>query len=224
MPHTWRSVVTLSVGSKRCVSIWQSILDCLGRCLVSQGSLLFYLERYSDATRALESGSELLDHSSYRDRFTLFQLLALIAQTQGKFSEALEHCSQARPFATNDYQRGKICWTEACIFGQVTQWDAASEAFALAFQNLCDAAPIDAALSTCDHVKLLIACGRLSEARQQIARMRRLMEPLTGNLIASAAIRDLIRSEQEGNRLSLALIQRISKRVEESRRVDTRRQ
>ena len=53
--------------------------------------------------------------------------------------------------------------------------------------------------------------------------MRTLLEPLAYNPIASAAIRDLLQCEYEGQQLTMPFLLTIKKRIEEGRRVDTRR-
>lgn len=197
--------------------------DCLGRCLVSQGLFLMYLGRPEEAEKAFKTALALLSDDSRRDRIAAFQLSGLIAQNRGQPQEALRFASKALPLATTQYEIGKIQWLVGSASAELRDWLRAHEAFEAACQCLLVAAPIDAALSACDHVRLLLAHGRLNDARLRISAMRRLMEPLTGNLIASAAVRDLVRSEREGKRLNHLLVQRIVRRIEESRRVDTRR-
>ena len=197
--------------------------DHLGRCLVSQGLFLIYLERKEEAEISFKTALSLLDERSYRDRIAAYQLSGLIANDRGEAATALALASKALSLASSRYEIGKLQWLRGSALAGMREWSKARKAFEEACLNLVKAAPIDAALCACDHVRLLISSGYLSEARLCIAAMRSLMEPLSGNLIASAAIRDLVRSEREGQRLDRGLVLRIVKRIEESRRVDTRR-
>lgn len=125
---------------------------------------------------------------------------------------------------THPFESNRTVWQDkGCALADIENWGMAHDAFEIATRNLLQAAPIDAALAACDHVRLLLASQKLEEARMRVAEMRSLMEPLAGNVVASAAVRDLVRCEQEGMRLTTSLILRITKRVEESRRADARR-
>ncbi len=53
--------------------------------------------------------------------------------------------------------------------------------------------------------------------------MRRLLSPLSRNLIASSAIRDLILSQHEDSLRDTKMVVRIIKRIEQSRRANARR-
>lgn len=199
-------------------------IDHLGRCLVSQGLFLIYLERRDEAEASFKTALSLLDERSYRDRIAAYQLSGLIANDRGEPATALTLASKALSLASSRYEVGKVHWLRASALAGMGEWLRAHRAFEEASLNLVKVAPIDAALCACDHVRLLISNGHLSEARLCIAAMRSLMEPLAENLIASAAIRDLVRSEREGRDLDRALILRIVERIEESRRVSARRQ
>lgn len=198
-------------------------IDRLGCTLVNQGIFLTYMERYSEAKTALESGVKLLDPRTTRERIAALQVLGLIAQEQDRPEVALELSSRALKLVTNRYQVGKLRWLQGCALADLGQWNEAHESFEIALEQLLRPSPVDASLSACDHVRMLIDGGRIEQARSQISAMRRLMEPLADNLIASAAIRDLVRSEQEGARLTTVLVQRIIRRIEESRRAEARR-
>lgn len=198
-------------------------MNGLGRALVKQGLFLIYLDRSTESEVAFESALALLDIANRRDRIASLQLLGLIAHKQGRPVDTLDFSKKAMSLASTRYEIGKLQWLNGCAYAELGQWAQADEAFLDAQKQLLKPSPVDAALSVCDHVRLLIRSNRIFDARQHISMMRRLMEPLANNVIASAAIRDLVRSEQEGRQLTLELIQRIAKRVEESRRTNARR-
>ena len=190
---------------------------------MKQGLFLIYLDRSTESEVAFESALALLDIANRRDRIASLQLLGLIAHEQGRPVDTLDFGKKAMSIASTRYEIGKLQWLNGCAYAELSQWAQADEAFSDAQEQLLKPSPVDAALSVCDHVRLLIRSNRIFDARHHIGMMRRLMEPLASNVIASAAIRDLVRSEQEGRQLTLELIQRIAKRVEESRRTNTRR-
>lgn len=198
-------------------------VDKMGRAMVSQGVFLYYLDRLSEAEVAIESALVFLEETSIRDRIAVFQVLGLISHARRQPQRALKFIGKALPLASTHYQIGKLSWLQGCILSDLDRWDMAHLAFEDAHNSLIKAAPIDAALAACDQVRLLLASRRIQDARLRIFEMRKLMEPLAGHLIASAAIRDLIRCEREGVRLTTTLILKIKKRVEEGRRIGTRR-
>ena len=196
----------------------------MGQALVSQGIYLAYLERQDEAETTLQTALELLTESSQKHHFSLFHALGWLSKERGRYQEALSYCNHAQHFSAADYQIGKLQSLEASILAAQGRWDEARETFEKSFRLLIGTSPVDAAIVACDQVKLLLRSGFSDEARKRILAMRKLMSLLSKNVVACAAIRDLIQSEQEGRVLTDKLVCRIVQRIEESRRAQARRQ
>lgn len=197
--------------------------DVMGQALVSQGIYLVYLERYLEADTAFHTAKDLLTQQSPRHLFSLFHAMGWSSKEQGRDLEALQYCYLAQQFLATDNQLGKLQWLEASVLAAQGRWGEARRAFSQSLGRLIETSPVDAAIVACDQVQLLLRSGLLGEARARILAMRRFTGPLSRNIVACAAIRDLIRSEQEGKQLTTKLVFRISQRIEESRRARTRR-
>ena len=144
-------------------------------------------------------------------------------QFQASSDSALEYAKQASRLAHGRSEEGRVIWLVANAQASQKDWAEAYEAFEQAFEKLLAVSAIDAALVVCDHVRSLLESGQVGEARSRTQTMRTLLEPLAYNPIASAAIRDLLQCEYEGQQLTLPFLLTIKKRIEAGRRVDTRR-
>ncbi len=193
-------------------------LPMLGRFLVDQGTFLVCLERHNEAEQAFLHALDFLATNDRRNRFAALQGLGVHYYLQGKPQEALDYSVRAAPAVKDHFEFGKMQWLNGCILADLERWDESCLAFEESLDHLLGVAPVDAALSACDHIRVLLAVGRIGEARQHAASMRRLIDPLAGNLVASAAIRDLIRCEQEGQRLTITFLEAIKRRLERGRR------
>lgn len=198
-------------------------LNRVGRVLVDQGSILYYLQRYRESEETFESAIAILDEDERRHRLTALHTLGLLCQARGFPERALEYCHQVAPMVASRFERGKLNWLEAVILADLQSLESALEKFQQAWDALAETSVIDAALSACDHVEILLRSGSFESARVQSRYLQALLEPLRENPIASAAIRDFVRCEQEGNLLNAAFLAGIRKRLEDSRRIETRR-
>lgn len=196
----------------------------IGRVLVDQGTINYYLHRFTAAEESFTSALSYLQADERRNRLTAMHTLGLVCQALGNPEQALRHCQEVAPMTANRFERGKVRWLEACALADLERWEASLGGFQEAWEDLITTSVIDAALSACDHVEALLKTGNLQAALIQSRCLRILLEPLKDNLIASAAIRDLVRCEHEEKRLNVAFLSKIRRRLQESRRADARRQ
>lgn len=190
----------------------------LGRILVDQGIYLFSTDRMAESEAAFLRALELLDADERRHRVAALQGLGIFYRSQGNFEKALAYGKETASLVKDKFEKGKLHWLNGCTLTDLKRWDEAHQSFDQAMGYLVETSPVDAALSTCDHIRSLLACGKTEEAQHRAVAMRRLLEPVGENLIAAAAIRDLIRCEQEGQRLDDAFILRTVQRLERGRR------
>lgn len=195
----------------------------VGHALVNKGIYLVYLEQFGEAESTLHTARGLLASQNHRYLFSLFQTLGWSCKAQGKLEEALEYVSQARPLTETKYQQAKLLWLNAAVLADLGHCIEPRQAYKRALLILLEISPIEAALVACDQVNNLLKSDQILQARECISAMHRLLGPLAKNTVASAAIRDLIRSEQEGKHLTTELLFRITRRIEVSRRAKARR-
>jgi tetratricopeptide (TPR) repeat protein len=199
-------------------------LNKLGQILVDQGHFLFYLEQYDDSRKVFEIALRFLEETEHRNRIAALHTLGHLFQVGGCPGDALSICKQLEQSIRSRFERGKLRWLEGCALADLKRWESSFKGFEEAWSSLFSISPIDAALSACDHVDALLKSGSVAEARARAQTLQKVLEPLKDNLLASAAIRDLLRCEQEGEQLTVAFLSKIKKRIEISRRADARRQ
>ena len=196
----------------------QGDLSGVGQTLIDQGTLLWYLNRREPAEQSFRAGLEMLGPSEQRHRCAGLHSLALLLYYDGRSPEALESVSQASPLASTMVERGKIEWLEACCLADAGRTPEAFEILDRAFENLRTAAPVDAAMLTCDQVRLMLESGKTNEAYQRARAVRRLIIPLEKRdpKIAAAAL-DLAAVELAADRrLTLDLVDEVQKRIRDA--------
>ena len=224
--HTGDYAAALEIaGQAALLYAREGVTTKLGQVVVDQAIFLRNQSMHSEAQRAFEAGLGLVSESDRRHRFAALQGLAVIERLEGRQERALEYVEAAQALGNmSRFERGMVSWLEGTLCADVGRWERADEIFGHAFQVLATISPIDAALSVCDHVQALLAATHLDKARERSATTRQLLEPLRHNPVASAALRDLLCAEDDGLKLTVQLVEAIRRRIEESRRVGTRRQ
>ena len=197
-------------------------MNTLGQIMVDQGLFLVYLERYEEAESAFLSGLEYLPEEDCRNRVSALHGIGFLHKLKNAPRKAITYARKASELASNRFEHGKIQWLIASASVDLEAFGDAILAFERAFDDLLETSVVDAGLVVCDHVKVLVQVGKLEEARARAQAARTLMEPLARYPVASAAIRDLIRCEQEGHRLTVTFVLTIRERIEKGRRVTHR--
>ncbi len=198
-------------------------LEKLGRVLVDQGTLLYYQLRFPESEKSFQTGLELLETGERRHRMAALHGMGVLYQAWGRSEEAVEFIQRAATIAATRLEHGKLHWLQGLVLLDLQEFNSAHLCFEKALAELIETSPIDAALSVCDHVRALLNAGESAGARRRALVLRRLIEPLGDNLIASAAILDLLRCEGDSHVLTGAFIDTIRKRVEKGRQADARR-
>ena len=192
-------------------------LKWLGRFMVDQGLFLVYLERHEEAESAFLASLEYLPEEDFRNRVSALHGIGFLHRLRNEPEKAIMHARLAAEMASSRFEQGKIQWLIASASVDLQAWETAFSAFNRAFDDLLGSSIVDAGLVVCDHVEALLQAGKLEEARMRARTARTLMEPLARYPLASAAIRDLIRCEQEGHRLTVAFVLTIRGRIEKGR-------
>lgn len=146
------------------------------------------------------------------------QSLGVNSKDLGRPTEALHYVELAMAYreSISRRHRAKLVWLEAGIHRELGANKRAAAALRRAIAMFREVHPGEAAIATCDLVRLLLEQRRPLEAFHAALSMRAIVEPLADNAIVSAAIAELLRGGQEG--LTLALTERIQRTIEAERR------
>lgn len=184
---------------------------------VEQGQWLYRLGREREAISAFQAALRRLPESESRYRCAAHQSLGVVYQGQGMVQQALSCFEAATPYleSLSSRHRAKLLWLRASIHTELGELSAATSILRDVVSALARAHAGEAALATCELVRLLLRSNQPAQACQVAFSMRSLIEPLAGNAVISAAVADLLRSGQEG--LTLALVDRVWSRIERER-------
>ena len=189
----------------------------IGKSLAAQGTWLYYLGRHEEAVEILRRSTELLVLSPSRERFAAYQSLGHNYRALGDLiaaKDSLQQAGQALP-ENDPWSRGKLLWLQASV--QLDLGDATS-AIAL-FQDVIQifhgVHPGEAALATCELIRVKLKQGDLAGARLAAIGLKPLIEPLRHNKVISAALADLLRLGRKS--LTLALVQQAITKIEGER-------
>lgn len=184
-----------------------------GRALVDQGVLLSRLDRPQESIWVLRTALGSLSESDARNRCAALQLLGLGYKDLGDLDQALEFARQARAAAQGMEKVSvtKIVWLTAEIHRGLHRYEDAEAGLREVVDSVWPVSPADAALATCDLVRVLLLQGKREEAYVTARKMLALIEPLKANRIVSAAIADLLRSGRAS--LTLALVEGVYRRI-----------
>lgn len=187
-------------------------LNGLGKVFVDQGGFHVNAGRMDQAVTCFRVALLLLDENDKPFRCAALQGQGVICAMREQTLEAARFFDEAVPFARTRTDVGKLAWMKGNALKDSHILDEA-------FTKLAPASPVDASLVACDHVKILLETGRIAKASKVIGTTRRLLEPLRmhRNPIATAALRDLICHESDGNQLTVAFITAVASRLRRSR-------
>lgn len=205
--------------SERAALIFLRAADtaAVGTALVDQGIWLYYLHRFDESIEAHRSALDLLPADAGRNRFAAFQFLGLNYRELKELEEAMRWCvvaeDSARATGVEEWANNRLMWLQARICSDLGELDQAAKLFADVVESFREVHPGEAALATCELVRVRLRQGQHEAAYRAAASMRTLLEPLRDNPILSAAIGDLLRFGRVG--LTLALAERIQARIED---------
>lgn len=192
----------------------------LAKATVEQGIWLYYLKRFEESIEAHKSALDLLPENCSRYRCTIHQYLGLNCRELHHPRQAMEHLTDAESVAAaaeiEEWAQSKLTWLRARIHADLGELDQAASLFAAVVETFRDLHPGEAALATCELVRIQILRKQPEEAYLAATSMRVLIEPLRHNKIISAAIADLLRCSQAG--LTLALVKQVQARIESERK------
>jgi tetratricopeptide (TPR) repeat protein len=192
----------------------------LAKATVDQGIWLYYLLRFEESIEAHRVALDQLPADSERYRFTAFQCLGLNYRELSQPQEALRYAKEAENVAVRagieEWARNRLFWLQAQIHADLSDLDQAALLLSAVVESFRVLHPGEAALATCELVRVHIRRNQPEEAHLAATSMRALLEPLRHNKIISAAIADLLRCGRAG--LTLALVERVQARIEDERK------
>ena len=199
--------------------------SALGKALVDQGIWLYYLNRYEESIEAhrsaegLLTGEGLLPTERSRNRVVVLQYQGLNCLALGNLEEALQWAREAERLAretgVDEWARPKLLWLFAKVRIDLGALDQAAYDLEEIVELYRELHAGEAALATCELVRVRLLQGRAEEATLASLAMRSFIEPLRHNKIISAAIGDLLRYGQAG--LTLTLVEQVMSHIEHER-------
>ena len=191
----------------------------IGKTLVDQGCWLSKLDRPRDSILVNEAALRYLPAEETSNRFAALQTLGLSHLALGELDDAQRYADSAEEIAAGvgPWQRAQLAWLQARIATSREDYAEAENLFRESSEFFAPLSSVEAALVSTELVRLLLLQGRVSEAQELASTMLRFIEPLRQNQIASAALVDLWRSAHAGRGLSLELVDRTIRRLEEGR-------
>jgi tetratricopeptide (TPR) repeat protein len=192
----------------------------LAKATVDQGIWLYYLERFEESIEAHKSALDQLPADSGRYRFAIFQCLGLNYRELGDPQKALRFSREAEGIAVTagieEWVQAKLVWLQARIYSDLGELDQGALLFSTVVESFRDLHPGEAAVATCEVVRIHLRRNQPEEAYLAATSMRALLEPLRHHEIISAAIADLLRCGRAG--LTLALVERVQAQIEDERK------
>ena len=191
--------------------------EAAGGALVAEGTWLFYLNQLPEALEVLEYAERFLPAKSSRERLAAVQISGLVYQKLGDLSMALKKLEEAEAVMLDKYpwDEAKLLWLRARIYADDEQHATSVECYQGVVEFFLEHHLGEAALATCELVRVQLQIDRAVDAYATAEKMRALVEPLRHNKIISAAIADLLRSGQKG--LTLALVDRLIAKLKSER-------
>lgn len=193
--------------------------QALGPALIDQGIWLYNLGRLKESMRIHRAALQLLDPEERRNRIAGFQYLSLSCLQLGDLEDAYAFLRRAREETGEaaDWAGSKLDWLEGNILCELGELEKAEALLAGAMEHFKEVHLGEAALLTCDLIKVRLLQGQYLPAYETAREMLTLLEPLKDNEIISAAIADLLRNGQAG--LTLALVENVNAQIEGQRRL-----
>lgn len=188
------------------------------RALVDQGMWLHYLGDFHESIAVEGIALDLLQPCDARNRITAHHFIALSYRELGDREQALVTLKSAQAEASGEtaWAKPKLDWLEGLLQWDLGNLGEAECALQRAATSLERVHLGDAALVTCDLIRVKLSLGEFADAFQVAKEMLRLVEPLRQNEIVSSAIADLLRNGRAG--LTLALVENITSQIASERR------
>jgi tetratricopeptide (TPR) repeat protein len=188
----------------------------VAKALVDQGIWLNYLDRPQEAIITFETALRDLPDRAKHYRFTAVHSSGVGYQKLGELEKALQCLAIAKDLTPDKNAEGKLCWLRSSIHQDLGQLDEAESQLRRTVDLFRGLHHGEAALATCDLVRIQLLRGWPADAWRTATTTRALLEPLRHNKIISAALGDLLRCGQAG--LTLALVEQVQARIESERR------
>jgi len=187
-----------------------------GRSQVEQGRYLYYLNRFSEAEACYDIALKLLPDSEQRYRCATYHALGYCSLELGDPVTAIEYAKLAELLAPDDRSsRAKLMWFRASTLLTLERFEEAEELLTSVLNSLRSIHFGEAALASCDLVKVQILQGKLEEAWSTASSVRSLLIPVSQNELVSAGLAELLRGGRAA--LDLRTVSRIRSKIDEAR-------
>ena len=186
-----------------------------GRALVDQGRYLYYLDRPREAIAAFSAALQLLPDSERRNRFSAFQILGLCCRQIGQLEVALRYAVQAAPLAPGRWFEGRLRWLQAELHLDLGDLPAAEEHLRAVVEIFRQLHHGEAALASCDLVRVLLLRGQPAAAWATAAAVCDLIIPLGEHQMVTAALVELLRGGEAA--LTLERVEKAGGQIREAR-------
>ncbi len=191
----------------------------IGKTLVDQGCWYYYVGQPRESISASEAALKYLPFEETSNRFAALQTLGLSFWALGELSSAQRYADEAAEIASGvgPWLRAQLDWLQARIATEKKDYVLGERLFRETSEFFVPLSSVDAALVSAELARVFLLEGRGAEAQGLANTMLRFIEPLRRNRVASAAMADLWRCAAAGQGLSLELVERTIRRLEEGR-------
>ncbi len=194
----------------------------LAKATVDQGIWLHYLSRFEESIETHKAALDLLPESCARHRCTAYQTLGANCRELGEPREAMKYLTEAEKVAAagglEKWAAAKLDGLRARVHVDLGELESAAALLSAVVDTFRELHPGEAALATCDLVRVQLLLEQPEDAYLAAMSMRALLEPLRHHKLISAAIGDLLRCGRES--LTLALVEGVESRIEDERQRD----
>ena len=189
------------------------------RTWVDQGEYYFHLGQLDHSITAHKRALVYLPEDEVRNRFTAYQMLALLYQRQKDLAEALNYVKFAETLGPRVAKAllGRLIWTKAEIASTLADYGLAERCYAEALEIFRTRSPIDAALASVEQARVQVLQGKFAEARETTKAMMSLLRYLEKNRLVGAVLIQLSQIAFDGGRLTDRLLGQAALKIRKER-------
>lgn len=187
-----------------------------GKALADQGLYLYNLGRLEEAVSAYAAALELLPREDRRCWCSAHQVSGLCFLKLGQPRKALEYAERAVRFVPDSVAwKTKLRWFQASVLTDLDELELAESQLGGVVEALQSIHYGEAALASCDLVRVQVLRGRPGPAWETAVAAHALVFPLSGHRVVAGALVELFRGGRQA--LSLELVGKVKATLEKAR-------
>jgi len=186
----------------------------VAKTLVDQGNYLYYLGRWRESNALQHLALDWLPEEESHNRTAALVFLALNHLELGSPHEALGFIEKAEVEGAGLVRAefSRVQWVRGLVHEALQEFDQAAASLEAVLRDWSAVHLGNMALVACDLARVYLHQKKTAEAYRTTLSLRKLLEPLRKNRIASAAIALFFREAEEA--MTIALVQEVKSRIE----------